>query len=78
MKQHAIDMADPSPEGEIVEVKTPAGIIRVIGGVVEPATGKPRVVVEFSLLEWQVELRKTPGRTDAVLTRIETAATDPP
>lgn len=71
MKQHSIDMAEPSTAGEVVEIRTPAGIIRVIGGVVEPGTGKPRVVVEFHILEWQVELRENPVRTDAVLTRIE-------
>lgn len=74
MRRYVIDMAEPSAKGEIVEVRTPAGTINVISGVREPGTGKPRVVVEFHLLDWQVALREHPVRTDAVLTEIEDTA----
>ena len=73
MRRHTIDLTDPSGKGEVVEVKTPAGIVRVNAGLVKPLTMTPVVVIELHCdLEWAEETRVSPtGRTDIVWTKVE-------
>ena len=72
MRHHEIDLTDPSDKGEYVEVRTPAGIIRVNAGLIKPATGQEVVVVELHQgLEWTMETAASPsGRTDIKFVRI--------
>jgi hypothetical protein len=72
VRHHVIDMTTPGSGGEMVEIKTPAGTIHVIGGVVAEGTATPAVVTEVhNDLEWSVQPLDRIARWDVVLTPAE-------
>lgn len=67
-----VNLTEPSPRGEFVEIETQAGTIRVYGGLAEARTGRNRILIEIEQADgWAIEFHhdKIMGRAEVRQTR---------